>query len=89
MKRTVLVKFHQLPLAVTRETDKPAMREAIDLLNAAAIDARRPLNSDHQLKLDEHTSYYPSRGTFYIDGADGAEPERGLAALKDWIAKHK
>lgn len=82
------MRFDQLPPAAVHKTDKPAMREAIRLLRAADIDVRRPRNNAHQLKLDERTSYYPSRGTFYIDGADRAEPESGLAALKAWITKH-
>jgi hypothetical protein len=81
------VKFHKLPPAVALGTDKPAMREAITLLTAAGVDVRRPMNSRGQLKLDQHTSYYPSRGTFYVDGEDGASPERGVDALKAWIEK--
>ncbi len=82
------MKFHQLPAAVAQPSDTPEMRIAIGLLKAADIDVRRPANSRHQLKLDEHTNYYPSRGTFYRDGADGASPQRGLPALKAWIAEH-
>jgi hypothetical protein len=82
------VKFHQLPAAVAQPTDTPEMRTAIALLKAADIDVRRPGKSRHQLKLDERTNYYPSKGTFYIDGTDGASPQRGLPALKAWIAEH-
>lgn len=82
------MKFHQLPAAVALPTDTPEMRVAIALLKAADIDVRRPGKSCHQLKLDERTNYYPSKGTFYIDGANGASRERGLAALKAWIAEH-
>lgn len=81
------MKFRQLPPAVARPTDTPEMRVAIALLKAADIDVRRPAKSSHQLKLDEQTNYYPSRGTFYRDGADGASPQRGLPALKAWIPK--
>lgn len=82
------MKFQQLPAAIALPTDTPEMREAIAILRAADIDVRRPGKSRHQLKLDEQTNYYPSRGTFYRDGADGASPERGLPALKAWIAEH-
>lgn len=82
------MKFRQLPAAVALPDDTPEMREAIDLLSSAHIDVRRPGKSRHQLKLDERLNYYPSKGTFYIDGAEGPLPERGLPALKAWIAEH-
>ncbi|GGJ36153.1 hypothetical protein CDQ92_10700 [Sphingopyxis bauzanensis] len=82
------MRFQKMPKAEARPNDTPAMREAIDLLIEKGIDVRRPANSDHQLKLDGQTSYFPTKGTLYIDGEQQARPERGLQALEKWIAQH-
>jgi len=60
------------------------MVEAITMLESAGIDARRP--SDWQLKLDRHTSYYPDKGTLFVDREARQRPEGGMLALKQWIA---
>lgn len=73
--------FRKLPQAEIRDEDGTAMVEAIEQLRAAGVDVRRPLGNAHQLKVNETTSYYPSRQSIYIDGETGLRPERGLAAL--------
>jgi hypothetical protein len=50
-------------------------------LLAAGIDVRRPVNSEHQLKVTERISYYPGKGTIYSDGAPAPYSETGLEAL--------
>lgn len=82
------MKFHKMPKAEARPNDTPAMCEAIDLLIEKGIDVRRPANNDYQLKLDWQTSYYPGKGSLFIDGEQQARPERGLQALEIWIARH-
>ena len=77
--------FHKMPKAQVRPNDPPAMRQAIEFLDSNGIDARRPVNSDHQLKLDERTSYYPSRGTLFVDREAQAWTERGSEALEKWV----
>lgn len=82
------MKFHKMPKAEARPNDTTEMREAIAYLIEKSVDVRRPTDSDHQLKLDRHTSYYPGKGTLYIDREQQARPERGLQALETWIAEH-
>jgi hypothetical protein len=77
------MKFEKLPRAKIISTDRPSMQKAIKFLLKNQIDVRRP--SAHQLKLDETTSYYPSKGTLFIDGEDQAWAERGQAALDIWL----
>ena len=79
------MKFHKMPKAQVRPNDPPAMRQAIEYLDANGIDARRPVNNDYQVKLDEHTSYYPSRGTMFVDRAAHAWEEKGREALEKWV----
>lgn len=81
------MKFHKMPKAEVRPNDTPAMREAIALLNLKGIDVRRPAKHDYQLKLDEQTSYYPDKGTLFIDRERRARPESGRQALETWIAQ--
>ena len=73
--------FYSLPKARARTGDHPRMADAIERLLAAGVDVRRPVNSEHQLKVDERISYYPGKGTIYHDGAPAPRSERGLEAL--------
>lgn len=77
--------FRKMPRADVREGDNPAMVQAIEYLNAAGVEVRRPHGNAHQLKVSATISYYPSRQSIYIDGETGTRPERGLAALLDLI----
>lgn len=79
------MKFHLLPKAEIRPNDTAAMRAAITLLTQQGVDARRPAKSDYQLKLDEVTNFYPSKGTLFVDGDPCAWPETGQAALEKWL----
>lgn len=81
------MKFHKMPTAEVRPNDTLEMRQAIKLLKKRGVDARRPVESDYQLKLDPRTSYYPGKGTLFVDREQGARPERGLSALEAWIAE--
>ena len=80
------MKYHQLPTAIERADDAPAMAAAIHALTLAGIDVRRPNNTPYQLKVTETISYYPVKGTIFIDGAVGALPQRGLQALLALLA---
>jgi len=70
-----------MPSAEAQPGDDPKMIDAIRTLAAVGIDVRRPVNNDHQLKVNPSTSYYPGRGTIVIDGEPGALRQRGLGAL--------
>ena len=80
------MKYHQLPIASGRAGDDPAMTDAIRALMMAGIDVRRPDKTPYQLKVSETISYYPVKGTIFIDGTDGALPQRGLQALLTLLA---
>lgn len=80
------MRFSRLPKAEIRLNDPPAMRTAITFLIQQGVDVRRPPKSDFQLKLDENTNYYPSKGTLFVDGDAAPWPETGQAALEAWIA---
>ena len=80
------MKYYQLPKAIEQADDAPAMADAIRALKLAGIDVRRPNNTPYQLKVTATISYYPVRGTIFIDGAVGALPQRGLQALLALLA---
>lgn len=80
------MKFYKLPKAETRETDLPPMRDAIRFLTEQRVDVRRPHNTN-QLKLDPVTSFYPGKGTLFVDGDPCAWPEKGHAALEKWLVE--
>ena len=80
------MKYYQLPIASGRAGDEPAMTDAIRALMLAGIDVRRPDKTPYQLKVTETISYYPAKGTIFIDGATGALPQRGLQALLSLLA---
>jgi len=75
--------FNRMPPAKLQAGDSPEMIAAITELENAGIDAKRP--SRWQLKLDRHTSFYPDKGTLFVDGEVGQRPERGMCALMEWI----
>ena len=78
--------YYQLPVAVERADDDPVMTDAIRALMIAGIDVRRPDKTSYQLKVSETISYYPAKGTIYIDGTAGALPQRGLEAILTLLA---
>ena len=80
------MKYYQLPVAVERADDDPAMTDAIRALLIAGIDVRRPDKTSYQLKVSETISYYPAKGTIYIDGTAAALPQRGLEAILTLLA---
>ena len=75
------MKYYQLPIASGRAGDDQAMTDAIRALMLAGIDVRRPDKTPYQLKVTETISYYPAKGTIFVDGTAGALPQRGLQAL--------
>jgi hypothetical protein len=80
----MVVKFHRMPEAAVRGGDDPEMREAIDRLQRAFVDVRRPINNRHQLKVSANLSYYPTTGRITPDG-EPALPQTGLDALIDLL----
>ena len=80
------MKYYQLPIAIGRVGDDPAMTDGIRALMLAGIDVRRPDKTPYQLKVSETISYYPAKGTIFIDGTDGALPQHGLQALLTLLA---
>ena len=79
------MRFTQMPIAAARDGDTEAMVEAIQKLVQAGVDVRRPANSPYQLKVNAATSYYPARGTIFIDGQATALDQRGLRAIFDYL----
>ena len=79
------MRYTKMPIAAEREGDSPAMAEAIRRLIEAGIDVRRPGNNSHQLKVNSSTSYYPARGTIFIDGEPAALEQRGLCAVLNYL----
>ena len=49
-------------------------------LSARRISSRR--TSRYQLKIGPTISYYPNKGTVFVDGEDQARPHTGLPALE-------
>jgi hypothetical protein len=49
-------------------------------LSARRISSRR--TSRYQLKIGPTISYYPNKGTVFVDGEDEARPHTGLPALE-------
>jgi hypothetical protein len=54
--------------------------EAMDWLRKRNIPFRR--TSSYQLKIGSRVSYYPGKGTIYLDNETTARPETGLDALE-------
>ena len=74
------MKFDRMPDAEHRDGDRPAMTQAIDALLKLGVEAKRPYNNNHQLKIDPFLSYYPGTGSIMFD-SEPPLPERGLEAL--------
>ena len=55
--------FTKLPRAEVREGDSPAMVQAIEYLQSAGVNVRRPHGNSHQLKVNSSISYYSQRPT--------------------------
>lgn len=83
------MKFYKMPKATIRSDDPAFVRNDIKFLLDHGIDVRRPNEKLIQLKLDEHTSYYPGKGTIYVDREPKARPQRGRAGLKAWIDEQR
>jgi hypothetical protein len=64
---------------MTHKSD-PTFAEAEAWLRARRISSRR--TSRYQLKIGRTISYYPHKGTIFVDGEDEARPHTGLAALE-------
>ena len=58
----------------------PTFATAEAWLHARRISSRR--TSRYQLKIGPTISYYPNKGTVFVDGEDEARPHTGLAALE-------
>ena len=68
---------------VAQDVDGPAMRDAIDALNAAGIRFTR--QTEHHLKIGAW-NYYPARGTLFRDTAShNVMRDIGLDALVEQI----
>lgn len=78
------MKFDRMPEAEVRAGDGPEMQHAIDRLQRAFVDVRRPLNNRHQLKVSANLSYYSTTGRITPDG-EPALPQTGLDALIDML----
>jgi hypothetical protein len=58
----------------------PTFAAAEAWLGARRISSRR--TSRYQLKIGPTISYYPNKGTVFVDGEDEARPDTGLHALE-------
>lgn len=81
-------KFDKMPFAVSRPGDSPEMLLAIRALDDANIEIRRPENNPYQLKASPTVSYYPSKGTIYVDGDPAPLSSRGVEALVNYLGLH-
>jgi len=63
--------------------NQEAGNEAMEMLDEIGVLYR--VVSDHQIKIGRCISYYPSKGSIFIDGERGARAEKGLAALRDLV----
>jgi len=60
------------------------MREAMESLDAQGIRFKKP--TAFQLKVGLY-SFYPGKGTIYLDGAPQARPERGLERFLELVQR--
>ena len=69
-------------------TDKPDphFTEAEAWLRDRNISSRR--TSKYQLKIGRRVSFYPNKGTIFVDGEEGARPNTGLGALEEVLREH-
>lgn len=80
-------KFEKMPYAEFRPGDSPEMLRALSALEEANVDIRRPENNPYQLKVSPTVSFYPSRGTIYVDGEPAPLAGRGLEALLNYLGQ--
>jgi len=66
-------------LPLINPNDAPEMKQAIDMLEKLGVAFRRPTR--WQLKVGR-ISFYPQKGTIFIDDDTQALPEGGLEALR-------
>ena len=57
------------------------MKEAMAWL--AERDLAYAKKTPYQLKIGRRVSYYPTKGTTFVDGEDGARPRTGLRGLEE------
>ena len=69
-------KFDRMPFAVSRPGDSPEMILAIRALEVANVEIRRPENNPYQLKASPTVSFYPSKGTIYVNRRAKLTPYR-------------
>ena len=81
-------KFDRMPFAVSRPGDSPEMILAIRALEVANVEIRRPKNNPYQLKASPTVSFYPSKGTIYVDGDPAPLSCRGVDALLNYLGQH-
>ena len=79
------MRYHRMPPAEPRPTDKPIFLDALDKLLLAGADARRPPNNNDQIKVTADLSFYPNTGTIYRDGDSKPLPFRGVDALIEYL----
>ena len=79
------MKYDDMPTAAQREGDSMKMVEAILRLRRIGVDARRPANNPHQIKVRPDLSYYPTTGRIVADGAHSCA-QRGLNALIELLS---
>ncbi len=63
------------------QSTSPAMAEAQAWLCVRDV-PYRPLTR-YQLKIGKRVSYYPTKGTTFVDGEEGARPRTGLRGLAE------
>jgi hypothetical protein len=73
-------------LEITTDEDDDTWREAVALLRRLKVRFWRP--NKFQLKIGD-ASYYPGKGTIYVDLNPKALPERGLKALEKYLSRGK
>jgi hypothetical protein len=79
LARRTLNPPHEEP-AMTQSTD-PAMAQAQAWLCDRDVPCR-PLTR-YQLKIGKRVSYYPGKGTTFVDGEEGARARTGLRGLEE------
>lgn len=79
------MKFEKMAAATVRVGDASAMRMAIEWLDDAGIEVRRPANNNYQLKLAPTINYYPTKQTLMVDGGSSSQPGVTLEKLVDFL----
>lgn len=57
------------------------MKEAMIWLNERNLTYAK--KTPYQLKIGKRVSYYPTKGTTFVDGEEGARPRVGLRGLEE------